>query len=257
MRPIWSGVISFGLVNIPVQLYSPVKERLDLDYLHAKDRSPIRYARVCKEEEREVPYDDIVRGYELESGKYVVLTDEDFEQANVRKTRAIEIHGFVQLDEVDPLYFAKPYFLEPVEEAQKAYALLREAMERTKRAAIATFVLRNREHLAALRVHDNVLVLHQLRFADEITLSGELKLPKESSLSKEELAVALELIEKHTRHFKPGAYKDTYTDDLMAVIKAKAKGKAGKPHGKKPEPTKTADLMALLQESLKTERAHR
>jgi DNA end-binding protein Ku len=152
MRAIWSGALSFGLVNIPVKLYSATAGMgLDLTMLHKKDISPIRYARICRADGKEIPYEDIVKGYEYQKGDYVILTDEDFKKASVEKTKAIEIESFVKESEIDPIYFEKPYYLEPEKGAQKAYALLRESLKKSKKIGLAKFVLRNREHLAAIR----------------------------------------------------------------------------------------------------------
>lgn len=252
MQPIWSGVIGFGLVNIPVKLYSPAKEEiLDLDFLHKKDRSTIRYARVCRFEEKEVPWEDIVRGYKL-GEQYVVLDDEDLKKANARKTSTIDIQHFANEEEIDSIYFEKPYYLEPDKKSQKAYVLLREALKKTGTVGIATVVLRHKEILVALKADGNVLVLNQLRYWSEVKPSSELNLPKTISVSNKELKIATELIQKSTEPFKPKAHKDRYMEEMKELIKEKAKGKKPKKRGHAPAPTKVDDLMKALKQSLET-----
>lgn len=251
MQPIWSGVIAFGLVNIPVKLYSPAKEEvLDLDFLHKKDRSTIRYARVCRFEEKEVPWEDIVRGYKV-GEQYVVLDDEDLKKANARKTSTIDILHFAQAEEIDSIFFEKPYYLEPDNKSQKAYALLREALKKTGKVGIATVVLRHKEILVALKSDGDVLVLNQLRYWSEVKSSSELNLPK-TSISVRELKIATELIQKSTELFRPKAHKDRYMEEMKELIKEKAKGKKPKKRGHAPTPTKVDDLMKALKKSLET-----
>jgi len=251
MHSIWSGVIGFGLVNIPVRLYSPAKEEiLDLDYLHESDHSPIRYARVCKAEEKEIDWDHIVRGYKV-NGDYVVLTDEDFKRANARKTQAIDILHFTGEDEIDSMYYEKPYYLEPEARAAKAYALLREALVKTQKVAVATFVLRSREHIVVLKPYNDAIVLNQLRFASEINSPDSLTLPAGKNVTEKELKIAIDLIDASTERFKPAQHKDTYLKELKAVIHEKAKGLKPKKRGAQPVPTKTADLMMILKKSLR------
>jgi len=253
MRAIWSGVLGFGLVNIPVHLYSPAtEEMLDLDYLHKKDKSPIRYARICKEEEKEIPYEDIVRGYDHD-GTYVVLQDADFKHANAKKTSAIEITEFVGEDEIDLMYAEKPYYLEPDEKSGKSYALFREALNRTHKVGIAKFVLRNREHVVVVRPFKEVIMVNQLRFAREIKPYSSLKLPSSEGATAKELAMATQLIASMTGKFKPEKYHDTYTEELMEVIKRKAKGLPVAKKAKAPQPTKVRDLMSQLRASLKAQ----
>jgi DNA end-binding protein Ku len=178
MRAIWLGSLSFGLVNIPIRLYSATVERkLKFNYLHKKDLSPIRHARICREDGQEVPYEDVVKGYEYQKGNYIILTNDDFRKANLRKTGAIEIVEFVREDEVDSVFFEKPYYLEPDREARKAYALLREALRRSGRVGIARFVLKNREHLGIVKPEGNILILNQLRFKSEIKEAEGLNIP--------------------------------------------------------------------------------
>jgi DNA end-binding protein Ku len=254
MRAIWSGALSFGLVNIPVKLYSATSANsLNLDMLHKKDLSPIRYARICRADGKEVPWEDIVKGYEYQKGDYVVLTDEDFKKANVEKTKAIEIESFVKESEINPIYFEKPYYLEPEKSATKAYGLLRESLKKSKKIGLAKFVLRNREHLAAIRPEGKAIVLEQMRFNEEIRPVTDLNLPADQKTGKE-LDIALALINQLTEHFDAKKYKDTYTDELKKVIEAKKKGKPIKAKGKEPTPTQVTDIMAMLKKSLEQER---
>jgi DNA end-binding protein Ku len=255
MRAIWTGAISFGLVNIPVRLYSATEERgLKFDMLHKKDLSPIRYARVCRLDGREVPYEDIVKGYEYQDGDYVVLADEDFKRANLRKTKTIDIQEFVLEEEIDAVYYTKPYYLEPDKGAEKAYAVLREALQKSKRVGIAKFVLRNREHLAAIKVQGNLIVLNQLRFKEEIRKPEDIKLPDKKTASGKEIDMAMQLIEQLSEPFKPEQFKDEYTQELKKVISQRAKGKTPKAKGAPPTPTKVPDLLNTLRKSLKNQR---
>jgi DNA end-binding protein Ku len=255
MHPIWSGVIGFGLVNIPVRLYSPAKEEvLDLDFLHKKDRSPIRYARICKAEEKEIDWKDIERGFKI-GGGYVVLSEKDFAKADARKTKAIDILHFADSSEIDPIFFEKPYYLEPEAKAGKAFTLLRRALEETGKVGVATFVLRHRENLAVIRPYKNGLVLDQLRYSHEMAPLDDLKLPDDAAVTKKELKIAVDLVAASTERFKPDIHKDHYLKQLQAIIEQKSKGLVPKKHGKAPVPTKTDDLMAELKRSL-SQRAH-
>lgn len=257
MRPIWTGALAFGLVNLPVQLYSATAgTELDLDLLHKEDMSPIRYARVCRKDGEEVPYEDIVRGYEYKDGDYIVLTEEDFKKADVRKTQVIDVVNFVSQDEVDPIYSEKPYYMEPIERSNKAYVILREALKKSKKVALAKFVLREREHLAIVKPVGDLLVLEQLRFDEEIQKPSSLQVPK-GNPSKKEIDMALQLINELTEHFKPEKYHDTYEDDLKEMIDKKAKGKKIQSKGKVPETTKSHELMAALKASLEKAKAGR
>ncbi|HEU0051323.1 MAG TPA: Ku protein [Patescibacteria group bacterium] len=252
MRAIWTGAISFGLVNIPVRLYSAAEDReLKFHLLHAKNFAPIRYARISKATGEEVPYEEIVKGYEYQKGDYVVMSDEDFKKADVRKTKTIDIQAFVDEQEIDPIYFAKPYYLEPDKGAAKPYALLREALAQSKKVAVASFVLRNREHLAVLKPVGNVIVLDQLRYASEIRPSEDLEVPAAAEAPKKEVNMALKLVEQLTEHFNPKAFKDTYTSELKQMIEKKARGKTVRVKGEEPEPTRVPDLMAVLEKSLR------
>jgi DNA end-binding protein Ku len=261
MRPLWTGGISFGLIFIPVKLYSASKEvSLDFDLLEAKTLAPIRYARVSTSSGKEVPWDEIVKGYEYRKGDYVVIHDEDFEKANVRKSKTIDIVEFVNEDEVDAKFFEKPYYIEPAKEAKKTYALLVQALKRSKKIGIAKFVLREREHLAALKPDGEMLTLIQMRYKEELRSTKELDLPGgEVHISAKEVDMALSLIEQMSEPFRAGEYKDEYIEELREVIEDKANRKPVKAKGKAPKPTKAKDLMSDLRRSLeamKSKRAH-
>jgi DNA end-binding protein Ku len=254
MHALWKGALTFGLVNIPVRLYSASQSsRLDLDMLHKEDLSPIRYARICRRDGKEVPYDAIVKGYEYEKGDYVILTEEDFERANVRRSKAIEIQEFVDGGEIDAKYYCKPYFLEPEEGAERPYALLRDALARSKKVGIAKFVLTHREHLGAIKSETGVLILNQLRFPEELRTPKGLNIP-DVEPGQKEMAMAMSLIEQLTAPFTPEEYKDTYTGELTRVIEQKAKGHKPKPKGAAPAPTRVTDLMAALKKSLEQQK---
>jgi DNA end-binding protein Ku len=250
MKPIWTGALGFGLVTLPVQLYSATSgTELNLDYLHKTDLSPIRYAKVCKKDGMEIPYKDIVKGYEYSDGDYVVLTDEDFKKANVRKTQLIDVVSFTSENEIDPIYSEKPYYLEPIEGAAKAYVILREALKKSKKVGVAKFVLREREHLGIIKPMGNILILDQLRFSEEIKAPEVLKIP-EREVGKKEIDMALELINQLTEPFNPKKFHDTYQEELKEMINNKIKGKKIRPVGKAPEITKSHELMELLKASL-------
>ena len=257
MVAIWTGSLSFGLINIPVRLYSGSETRsgIDLDMLHKKDHAPIRYARFCREDGKEVPWEDIVKGYEYTKGDYIILTDEDFKKANVRKSKTIDITEFTDEDQIDIRYFEKPYYLEPDKNAQKPYALLREALRRSKKVAIAKFVLRNREHLALIKPVGNALVMNQMRFQNEVRQPSGLNLPEAEDTSKKEIDMALSLIDHLTEPFAPEDFHDTYTEELEEIIAQKAKGKKPKKQGSEPQPTQVKDLMSMLKASLEKEKA--
>lgn len=253
MRSIWSGAISFGLIHIPVKLYSAVIESsLDFDMLRKGDLCPIRYARICRDTGEEVPWQDIVKGYEYKKGDYVILEDEDFKRANVAKTQTIDVVDFVNAGEVDSVYLEKPYYLEPVKEARKAYALLREALKKTGRAGLALFVLRNRQHLALLKPEGDLLILNQMRFVSEIRRPEGLNLPHEAEANKKELDMAIRLIDELSEPFRPERFHDTYREELERVIEEKALGRTPETRGEAPVPTAVPDLMAKLRESLET-----
>lgn len=254
MRAIWTGALSFGLINIPVRLYSATatEERISFDMLHKKDLSPIRYARVCKSDGHEIPYNEIVKGYEYQKGDYVVLSDEDFKKASPRKTKTIDILDFAKETEIDTIFYEKPYFLEPDKGAEKAYALLREALKKSKKIGVASFVLRNKEHLAAIKPYGKAILLNQLRFQEELRKPEGLNLPDSSKARGKEIEMALALIDQLSEPFKPAEYKDTYQKELKKIIEAKAKGKKIQVKDEEPESsTEVVDLVAMLKASLK------
>lgn len=255
MRSIWKGAIGFGLVNIPIRVYSATEERgLNFDMLHEKDLSPIRYARVCRREGEEIPYEEIVKGYEYRDGDYVVLVDEDFKKANLRKTKTIDIQDFVKEQEIDKMLFDKPYYLEPDKGAEKAYVVLREALKKSKKVGVAKFVFRNRERLGVITSKGKLLILNQLRFAQEIRSAENLNLPDMKLAQGKEVDIALKLIDQLTEPFKAKEYKDTYTEELKDVIAERARGRKPRAKGTEPTPTKVPDLMAVLRRSLEQQR---
>jgi DNA end-binding protein Ku len=255
-RAIWSGSISFGLLNVPVKLYSAVsRKNVSFRELRESDGSRIRHKRVAEADGKEVPYEDIVKGYEISPEQYVIVTREELEEIDPKKTRAIEIQDFVDLDDIDPIYFDHPYYLGPDKGAEKAYALLVKAMGDAKKVAIARFVLRNRENLAAIRPAENVLTMATMRFADEVVAPDELGddvIPQDGrKLDKREVEMAKQLIDSLTADFDPGKYRDEYREELLSLIDRKAHGKAVvEPVSEEPKPTKAPDLMAALEESL-------
>ena len=255
MRAMWSGSISFGLVNIPVKLFSGSESNtLDLDMLRKSDLCPIKYLRVCKRDNQEVPYEEIVKGYEYTDGEYVVLTDKDFENASLKKTHLIEIMDFIDENEIDTRYFQKPYYLEPDKSGSKAYALLREALKRSGKVGVANYVLRNRGSLGILKPLDDLLILNEIRYQSEVREAVELKLPGNENLREQEIVLALSLIDQLTVKFDPAKYRDQYIEDLKRIIEEKAHGQKPRPQAKEPLPTKVTDMMALLKESLKQKR---
>jgi DNA end-binding protein Ku len=252
MRSIWSGSISFGLVNIPVKLGSAVESGSDLnfDMLSKKDLAPIKYARIDTKTGKEVAWKDIVKGYEYAKGKYVVVTDEDFKKASPEKSKSIDIVQFVKEEEIDPIYYEKPYYLSPDKGADKSYQLLIKALEHTKTVGIAEFMLRNRMHICALKVRDGVLLLNQLRYEEEIREVPEISHTKAEKISPKEVQLAVKLINQLTEEFKPATFKDTYIEALKKVIKAKAAGKDIHIAEPKRATATVKDLMEVLKESL-------
>jgi DNA end-binding protein Ku len=254
MRPLWTGAIGFGLVNIPVKLYSATQgSELSLDMLDKKDHSNIKYKRVNAETGKEVAWDSIVKGYKIDD-KYVVLDDKDFEAANAKKSKLIEISQFVDEKEIDVIFYEMPYYLEPDKSGEKPYALLREALLKAGKVGIASFVMRSKEHLTVIRPTEDVLQLNRIRFAQEIRDPKDLKLPEKVTIKPAELKMAMTLIDQLTEKFDISEYKDTYTEQLMSVIEAKAKGvKVKAPHLKVVHKT-SDDLMAQLKASLGNKR---
>jgi DNA end-binding protein Ku len=254
-RAIWSGSISFGLLNVPVKLYSAVsKKSVSFRELRAEDGSRIRHKRVAEADGEEVPYEEIVKGYEIAPDQYVVVTREELEEIDPKKTRAIEIEDFVDLDDIDPIYFDHPYYLGPDKGADKPYALLARAMSDSRKVAIARFVLRNREHLAAIRPIGKVLTMATMRFADEVVSPEQVEDVVDADgerPKKRELEMAKSLIDSLASEFDPGSYRDEYREELLGLIERKAKGEAVvEPVSEEPQPTKAPDLMAALEESL-------
>src|SRR4051794_19077774 len=254
-RAIWSGSISFGLLNVPVKLYSAVARRgISLREIRESDGARIRHRRVAEGTDEEVPYEKIQKAFEITSGNYVPISKDEMAALAPEKTRAIEVKDFVDLDEIDPIYFDSPYYLGPAEGAEKAYSLLANAMKRSGKVAIARFVFRNKEHLAALRADQGVLTLTTMRFADEVVPPDELDdvLPAEQpKVAKKEVEMAEKLIDSLTSDFDPTAYRDEYREELMSLIERKAEGKEiVTPEASEPEATKAPDLMAALEESI-------
>jgi DNA end-binding protein Ku len=252
MRAMWKGSISFGLVNIPVNAYPAAEDHtLEFHMLHKKDLSPIRFARICKEENKEVTYKDIVKGYEYEKGEFIVVDEEDFKAANAKKTSTIEIQHFTEISSIDPIYYEKPYYLEPDKKSGKAYTLLTEALLKSKKVAVANFVFRNREHIGVILPLREGLLLMQMRYHVEIRPFEKLELPKDK-VTAGELKMALTFIDQLTKPFEPEKHHDTYVEELMGVIEQKLKGKKIVHKKEKTEPSYAArDLMHLLQESMK------
>lgn len=256
-RAIWSGSISFGLLNVPVKLYSAVARRgIALREVREADGARIRHRRVAEGTDEEVPYEQIVKAFEISPDRYVPLSKDELAALDPEKTRAIEVQDFVDLGEIDPIYFDSPYYLGPAEGAEKAYSLLARAMEESGKVAIARFVFRNKEHLAALRATDGLLSLTTMRFADEVVPPSELEdvLPSDAKqkVGKREVEMAEQLIESLTTDFDPAAYRDEYREELLALIERKAEGKEvlTAPSPEEPAPTRAPDLMAALEESI-------
>ncbi|HMH34854.1 MAG TPA: Ku protein [Puia sp.] len=252
MKAIWTGAIGFGLVNIPVRVFSATMEHeLDFDMLDKKDHSRIRFRRVNETTGKEVLWENIVKGYDYK-GKYIIMTDEDFEKASPEKSKLIEISEFVDEDQIEVIFFETPYYLEPQKSGEKAYALLREALKKSGKVGIANFILRTRESLCVLKAIDNTIVLNKIRFGREIKDPGELNIPSRVSIKPEELKMAIALIERHGSTFDSNKYKDTYTDSLLKLIHAKAKGKKVETPQLRVVHNKAKDLMSQLKASLET-----
>src|SRR5690554_2898239 len=248
-RAIWKGGISFGLVYIPVKLYSgATRNDLDLNMIREQDKCPIKYVRVCQNDGKEVPWKDIAKGFKMDD-YYIIIEDEDFKKASKGKSESIDIIEFVKTEEINPRYFEKPYLLEPEKGAGRTYHLLRQAIFKSKMGGLSKFVLRNREHLALLMADENVLYLTQMRFHDELRTPEDLKIPS-ASPSKQELEMAMQLIKGMSTKFEPEKFKDTYLETLKKIIDAKAKHKDIKPPKKKKEEAGVEDLMEQLKRSL-------
>ncbi len=253
-RAIWKGSISFGLVNIPIALYPATRrEELKFRLLRESDLSPVNYKRVAEKDGKEVPWDQIVKGYEYENGKYVVLKDEDFERVDLEATQTVDIQDFVDQEEIDPIFFYKPYYLEPQKGGDKAYALLRDALKDSNKVGIAKVVIKTRQYLAGVKPEDGVLVLELMHFADELADPGKLHVPKKTEVGKREMNMAKSLIDSMSSKWNPEKYRDDYREALMEVIEEKVET-GGKEIEEKPKkarkPTKVIDLVSVLQKSL-------
>lgn len=253
MRPLWNGSISFGLINIPVRLYSGSSQRegIDLDMLHKTDHSPIRYARICQKDGEEVPWDDIVKGYKYTDDDYIVLTPKDLEALDAEKSQTVDILQFVNEADIDIRYFEKPYYLEAVKGGDKAYALLRSALAKSGKLALVKFVMHQREHVGVIKPLGRALVLEQMFFPTDLREPGELQFPTDKDITTKELDMALKLVKQETKPFIAEDLRDTYTEELEEMIKAKTKGKKPKKAAATPEKTNAHDLMAALKASLK------
>ena len=249
MRSIWTGAIGFGLVNIPIKLFSAIESStLDLDMLDKKDHANIKFKRVNELTGKEVPWNNIVRAFNLD-GKYVVLSDADFQEAMPEKTKTIEIDSFVEENEIDPIFYETSYYIEPEKQGKRAYALLYHALNKSKKTAFGSFVLRNKEHLCLIRANENLLLLHRLRFQEEIKDPEDLDIT-DNAPKPAELKMALSLIDQLSKPFDIKNYKDTYSSKLMKLIKAKASGKKAAPHPLKVVHSAKMNLMDQLKESL-------
>jgi DNA end-binding protein Ku len=253
-RAIWKGSISFGLVNIPIGLYPATRrEELKFRLLRKSDLSPVNYKRVAEKDGKEVPWNEIVKGYEYEKGKYVVLKEEDFERVDLEATQTVDIQDFVDQEEIDPMYFYKPYYLEPQKGGDKAYVLLRDALKDSGKVGIAKVVIKTRQYLAGVKPEDSTLVLELMHFADELADPEKLHVPKKKEVGKREMNMAKSLIDSMSSKWNPEKYKDDYKEALMEVIEEKVEsgGKEIEEKPKKaPKPTKVIDLVSVLQKSL-------
>ena len=257
-RGLWKGAISFGLVNVPVELHSAKKRaaELDMTMLDKRDLAPVGYKRVNKSTGKEVAWGDVVKGYEYKDDKYVVLSDEDFRRANPEAAKTVDILAFVELSEIQPQYFDTPYYLKPEKRGEKAYALLRDTLEKAGKAGIASVVIRTKQYLAALVAQDELLVLNTLRYADELKDPAELEIPK-AKVTAKELDMAMRLVDDMVDDWHPEKFKDTYKDDLLKRIKEKVKAgeteELTEPEKDADRPAKGADvidLMTLLKKSV-------
>jgi DNA end-binding protein Ku len=250
MRTLWRGAISFGLVSIPIRVYTATEEKtLRFNQLHEKDHGRIKYKRVCSQDGEEVPFDEIVKGYEYEKDRYVILTDEELDSVPVESTRTIDIAQFVDRSEIDPIYYKKTYYLGPEEAGVKAYQLLRDALREGDRVGIAKVSFRDKEHLAAVRLMDDVLVLDTMFWPDEVREAEFKELEKKPKVSDKELQMATSLIENLTEPFKPEAYADEYREALLDIVEKKVEGEEIEVI-EPPEPTKVVDLMEALKASV-------
>lgn len=250
MRAIWTGAIGFGLVNIPVRVFSATTDsRPDFDMLDRKDHSRIRYKRVNEKTGKEIDWDQIVKGYMLDDN-YIILDDADFEEASPEKTKTINLQSFVKEADIDSVYFESPYYLQAQKGGEKAYVLLLDALEKTKMAGLSTFVMRNTENLAVIRPHQGILLLNTLRFEEEIRSVDEIKPSQRIKISKPEMDMAVQLIKRYSSDFDITSYRDEYSKELMKIIRAKAKGKRPTVRKIKPRKAPSEDLLEQLKASL-------
>jgi DNA end-binding protein Ku len=251
-RALWKGSISFGLVSIPIELHTAVRDhRPKFRMLHAKDKSPVKFERVCVRDGHAVAWADLVKGYEYSKGHFVVLTKEDFQAAAVEKTRTVAIIDFVKADEIDDRFFEAPYYLVPAKGGERAYALLREAMRESERVGIATFILRDAQHLAAIEVIEQAIVLSVLRFADELVDTKPFDFPSAQGVRKAELDMAKALVNSLAAEWDPAKYTDEYRQNLMRIIQGKLKGKEVRLEAPaEPRQAAVVDLMERLRQSL-------
>nr|WP_067058853.1 Ku protein [Mucilaginibacter sp. L294] len=255
MRSIWKGSLGFGLVSIPVKLYSAVQSStLDLDMLDARDHERIRYQRVNEKTHKEVPYDKIVKGYKMSDDNYVIVEEADFEAAAPEKSKVVEIESFVDIADVNPMFYETSYYTEPDTKNNKAYALLLQALKKSGKAGLARFVLRSTESLCIVHPVDHVLVITRIRFGQEIRGTEDLNIAEDVNISKKELDVGLALIKQYAEDFDVSKFKDEYNDELLKIIKAKSKGKRATIKKLKPHKTKSNDLYDQLMESLKSKK---
>jgi DNA end-binding protein Ku len=248
----WKGSLAFGLVNIPIELYTATRDhRPKFRLLHAKDEAPVRYERVCQSEGKPVGWEDLVKGYEFEKGQFVVITKDDFKTAALEKTKTIDILDFVDPAEIDERYFETPYYLQPAKGADRAYALLREAIRESGQIGIAKVILRDAQHLAAVEAIGDALVLTMMRFADELADLSDFRFPKAEGIRPAEMKMARQLIDNLSAKWNPEKYTDEYRDNLMRVIQAKLKGRKPKLQEREtPQSADVVDLMARLRASL-------
>ncbi len=256
---IWSGSINFGLVTIPVKLFTAVRtDELSFNLLHAKDEGRIKYERICSIDGNAVPWDEIVKGYEYEKGQYVLLNDEDFKKVNPEATQSVDILEFVELDQINPMYFDKPYYLEPTKQGRHAYALLRETLTQSNRVAIARVVIRTKEYIAAVKAIEDALVLELMHWASEIVASDTLDIPGREKLPEKEMKMARMLVDTMSvDEFEPQKFTNNYHDELLAMIDARAAGKELPKAKKAPARSKVVNLMDVLAQSLEESQKRR
>lgn len=255
MRTVWKGTISFGLVSIPIGLYRATNdEELSFRLLRKSDLSPVNYKRVAERDGKEVPWDQIVKGYEFKKGKFVVLRDEDFKRVDIEATQTVDILHFVRVEEINPMFFRKPYYMEPSKGGDKAYALLREALRKSDKVGIAKVVIKTRQYLAAIKPRGELLVLELMHFLDELVDAGELRAPAKMKPTAQEVSIAGNLIDNMTAKWKPEEYSDDYREALLKLIRSKARkgGKEIEPVvARKPKATNVIDLVEVLKRSVK------